>query len=272
MFRKRQFVPILCLLAALLACNTLFPNLPKDTVPPAARKDGECSDPRFKKAELAAFQTLLQDRAAATDAFNQAITRIEAKYKARLLKLRTDYNKALNQCKDTACSQNAKSSYDGYVTREQVSHEGAIDEQEDREQRLIAEAQDEYNKAVEQARQKYCSPAYRASAKIAEATVSGVICSLGQPFTLEVSTSFVDYKIEFSPTSPGAGTYSFQWAKGVTTMGGSGNYTVQAAETDTPRLSLSRTNTGVIPLGSDTDGGAVVINLAPLDTDECKQP
>ena len=270
MFRKRQTIPILFLFLAVLACNTLFPDLPQNTVPDPVRKDGECTDQRFKDAELAAFQTMLQERKAATDAFDQQITEIEKNYKERLLKQRTDYNNALNSCKDAACSAGAKADYDTYVTREQVDHEAKIQIAEDAEQTAIEQAQDNYNAAVEEARRKYCTKAYEVTGQIADAQFSGVICSLEQPFTIDVTTPFVNYPLEFTPSSSTGGSYSFQWTQGIVNASGSGTYTVAGLETDSPQLSVSGDSTGTIPVGSVSGAGAVVLNLSPLGTGACQ--
>jgi hypothetical protein len=164
---RTNFMLIVVLFLTTLACNSLFPNLPQNTVPDAeievVRKDGECKDPRFKEAELAAFRTLLQERAAATTAFDKAISTIEEKYKAAQQKKRSDYDKALNACKDATCSLNAKTDYDTYVEREQISQEAEIQIAEDAEQTAIEQAQEKYNKAVDQARRQFCTQAYKIS-------------------------------------------------------------------------------------------------------------
>lgn len=164
---RTNCILIVVLFLTTIACNSLFPNLPQNNVPDAGnevvRKDGECTDPRFKEAELEAFQTLLQERDAATNAFEQQLTEIEKNYKERLLKLRTDYNNTLNACKDAACSTGAKADYDKYIAREQVDHEAKIEIAEDAEQTAIEQAQDKYNEAVDEARKKFCPQAYKVS-------------------------------------------------------------------------------------------------------------
>lgn len=155
-------ISVLILVIAILAC-TPGTNLPDNTDAGVSRRTGECTDPRFKEAELAAFQTLLQERDAATKAFEQQLTEIEKNYKERLLKQRTDYNNALNVCKDAACSAGAKADYDKYIAREQVDHEAKIEIAEDAEQTAIEQAQDRYNEAVDRARREFCTQAYKIS-------------------------------------------------------------------------------------------------------------
>jgi hypothetical protein len=275
MFRIRQVISILLLFFAVLACSTLFPDLPKNTqldVPEVARKDGECSDPRFKEAELAAYKALVQAQTDAANVLKDDIYKIEATYGRDKSKLNDDYQSDLNKCSDTDCTLKAKKTYDDWIEKAQQYHDDAIYIAQGKEQAAIEAAQAIYYAQVEKARQKYCSRAYKASGGIGEAQLSGVICGLEQPFTINVSTSFVDYSIEFTPSSSTGGTYTFQWAKDVITASGSGNYTVEGAETDSPRLSLRGDSTGTIPVGSVTEGGAVVIELVPLDTGECQQP
>jgi hypothetical protein len=166
----------------------------------------------------------------------------------------------------------AKDTYDQWVARAQVWHDDAIYIAQGKEQAAIEAAQAMYYAEVEKAGHKYCARVYKATGQVADAKFSGVICSLEQPFSLDVTTPFVAYLIEFTPTSPTGGTYTFQWAKEVVTAAGSGNYTIEGAGTDSPRLAVTGDSTGTIPIGSVSANGAVLIDLIPLDTDECKQP
>lgn len=272
MFAKRPLILIVLLFAASLACETLFPNLPKNTVPVAARKDGECSDPRFKEAELAAYQAMLQARAAAADALENEISRIETDYKRNIAQLNDEYQSALQACQSADCTLAAKKKYDTSVKSQQIYQEDGIYVAQGQEQAAIEAAQVNYNAEVEEAKRLYCSAAYEASGQFADGQFTGLICSLELPFTVDVSTPFVNYPIEFTPASSGGGTYSFAWTKDVITASGSGQYTVEGLDTDSPRLALSGDSTGTIPVGTVTEGGAVTLDLTPLDTEACTQP
>ena len=273
MILKKQVIPIVIVFLTILACNTLFPDLPQNTAPDAGsnvpRRSGECTDQRFKDAELAAYQTMLQERAAATEAFDKKITEIENAYNTKKLDIRATYDKALNACTDAGCSEAAKKKYDSDIEVEQIDQGEKRIIAEDVEQTAIEQAQDNYNAAVDDARQKYCTPSYTATGQVYEAKFSGVICSLALPFTLDVNAPYVSYKLEFTPASLTAGTYTFEWQKEVTSTTGKGTYTVTGLDTDKTIITASGDATGVISLGSDTEGGAVIINLVPLETSVC---
>src|SRR5687768_1384829 len=92
---------IVALFLTTLACNSLFPNLPQNTVPDAGievvRKDGECKDPCFKQAEQAAYEAFRKAQTDAAKALKDEISRIEKIYKDKLGALNDQYQSALNQ-------------------------------------------------------------------------------------------------------------------------------------------------------------------------------
>jgi hypothetical protein len=274
MFQKRQLIPVLLLFLAVLACNTLFPSLPQNTEPDAGsklvRKDGECSDKRFKDAELAAYKALVQSMDEAAKVVADKISEMETKYKKSLLNQNDIYQQALNNCKDTTCTTNAKAKNDATLLEKQRIHDDSIFFWQGQLKTANEAAQDTYNAAVEKARQQFCSQGYTATGQVSQAKFSGVICSLGLPFTLDVSSPYVNYKVKFTPSSPTKGTYTLEWEKEVTTLAGNGTYTVEGIETDSPRIAVSGKSTGVIPGGAATDGGSMIIDLVPLTTNECK--
>lgn len=110
-------------------------------------------------------------------------------------------------------------------------------------------------------------PGYKATGQTADLAYSGVICSLERPFT--VFGSIINYKFEFTPTSATGGTATITAAGMMVTSEGGGNYTIERADTDDPRIAFAATAVGHSPVGSKTGSGILYIDLVPLDTDEC---
>jgi len=110
---------------------------------------------------------------------------------------------------------------------------------------------------------------YTATGKTADIVWSGEICSLDKPFT--VSGSVINYKINFVPSSPTAGTATIAGAGlGVKAEGsGTCTYKIEGADTDKPRIALTQSTVGHTRVGDFTGGGTIYIDLVPLDT-ECK--
>jgi|ERR1035437_466637 hypothetical protein len=110
---------------------------------------------------------------------------------------------------------------------------------------------------------------YTATGKTADIVWSGEICSLDKPFT--VSGSVINYKINFVPSSPTAGTATIAGAGlGVKAESvGTCTYKIEGADTDKPRIALTQSTVGHTRVGDFTGGGTIYIDLVPLDT-ECK--
>jgi len=270
---EKRSIPILLVFLAILACNTLVPELPQNPVPDAGvdipRRTGECTDQRFKDAELAAYQTLVQEMKAATEVFNQKITQIEAEYKDRLYTQRSNYNKTLSACKDATCSEGAKQDYDRYVALTQVDEEAQRQIAEDAEQTAIEQAQINYNKAVNDAMGELCPRPYTVNMPYDDYKTSGVICSLALTFTLDITPP--GYPIEFTPASATSGAWTYEWGDSVVGFNGSGTYTVSGLQSDSPQIVMSGIQTTWDPdMGTVTGIIEYSINLAELSTNECK--
>jgi hypothetical protein len=268
---KTKWLILLAVLVLGAAACSMRPNNPDPSLP---RRSGECTDPRFKEAELEAFQTMLQERDAATKAFDNEIGRIEQVYKEALLKKRSDYNKALNQCKDATCTANAKADYDRYIEREQISHEAQIQIAEDNEQLAIEQAQDKYNQAVNEAREKYCPKSYRASGSEAEATYEGVICSLAESFQVTVTSPYYQFTIDFTPSNTliGLFTYGGTWYDvGAITGDGAYSVTYDSNGINATQLVLNTAHTTHTIIGPVQGDPGFRFNLFPLETNECSQ-
>jgi hypothetical protein len=126
-----------------------------------------CSDPRFKKAELAAYKKLVKAQEEATRAHEDAITKEETRHKQKLAELDLDYQQALNKCGDAGCTTRATEEKDKWVNRELAYHDGVLNRAQDEEAKAKEQAKRKYDEAVESARQSYCGeePSDAASAK-----------------------------------------------------------------------------------------------------------
>jgi hypothetical protein len=118
---------------------------------------------------------------------------------------------------------------------------------------------------------------------IAGTTLSGVVCDLGQPFTVlsdMIGRVPAQWPYHFNPSSPDAGSFTldvtgtlksttFHWA-------GDGTYTVSGGGTDMVTLSSTFdycvTATGPQDSVTSCYTAPFDINLTPLDTNECGQP
>jgi len=271
MYGKRLLIPVGILIFAALACSAV-PALPKiPEAVPVIRKDGECTDPRFKAAELAAYQALVKARADIANKLTNAITELEQTYQDDLNKQRDDYQTTLNACKDDHCTLGAKEDYDRFVGIAKGVHDGSLSNLEAKEAKAINRVQSVYDDAVENAREQFCSPGYQASGQTADSTYSGVICSLDQPFKVTVTNAFADYTLEFTPASASQGAFSFTWSAQSVTAAGSGKYTIEGYDTAAPRIAVTADSTGTMPKGTISKGGTVYIDLVPLTTGPCKK-
>jgi len=117
---------------------------------------------------------------------------------------------------------------------------------------------------------------YRVSEQWGPAKWQGVICSLESPFTLEGSSPPVTFNLNAIPSSVTSGTWTITTKIAIATpvsASASGTYTIEGANTETPRL---------VPAGSYTANASgrsgtgpmmpAVFKLLPLETDECSQP
>ena len=116
---------------------------------------------------------------------------------------------------------------------------------------------------------------YRVSEQIADTKLSGIICSLEKPFTITGSNPVMGYSFEYTPSSVTTGTWNLKTSTSLPIKGfGSGTYTIEGANTDTPRLVMGGSSGGHTPVGTVSKSfgpGASDFKLIPLDSDECSQ-
>jgi hypothetical protein len=115
-------------------------------------------------------------------------------------------------------------------------------------------------------------------------TVSGVVCDLGKPFTIQTyAPAGRQIPILFTPSSPETGSFSYdstyQQRDGTYHWYGSGPYTINGGGTDKLTISVSRSHTCLEATYEHTYSnecnGAFdypEFILVPLDTNECSQP
>lgn len=91
---------------------------------------------------------------------------------------------------------------------------------------------------------------------------SGAICSLEMPFTVTGTGSHLVVTYKLVPSSAKAGTWTFSGSgPGSSTATGGGSYTIEGADSNTPRI-----------LTVEARGQTGHLDLVPLETDECNQP
>src|SRR5687767_7380247 len=116
-------------------------------------------------------------------------------------------------------------------------------------------------------------PGYRATGSDGPTIYTGVVCDLAKPFEVTGNHPLYTFPYKFVPSSPTAGTASYQASWAVTKATGSGSYTIEGADTEAPRILWQSQSTLNSPVGTTSGGGRATINLVPLtgrDKDDCK--
>ena len=110
---------------------------------------------------------------------------------------------------------------------------------------------------------------YKAGGHDGPTTYSGTICDLSKPFTITGNNTLVPYPLQFVPSTATAGTLSYTATYKMLTMTGSGTYTIEGADTDTPKI-VAQTKSTLSAMGRSSSGsGPAHIDLTPLDGNEC---
>jgi hypothetical protein len=99
---------------------------------------------------------------------------------------------------------------------------------------------------------------------------SGVICALDKPFTVTGTHPLFVLPFQFTPSSASAGTMAYTQGGAHIRSSGSGPYTVERADTDTPRIVIQSQSTASTRRSTAQGGGQAVIMLTRLESDECK--
>lgn len=112
-------------------------------------------------------------------------------------------------------------------------------------------------------------PGYKATGSDGPTVYSGVICDLEKPFEVTGKHPIFTFPFKFVPSSATAGTASYATVASGITAAQSGSYTIEGADTDTPRILWKLSGTASIPQVTTSGGGTATIILVPLETDEC---
>jgi hypothetical protein len=107
---------------------------------------------------------------------------------------------------------------------------------------------------------------YRASGKFGDTVVSGVVCDLTKPFTINTNNPFIP-SFDFVPSSPTSGTWKFSYTNGVAGAGG-GGYIIEGTDTLKTGIMLHGSGTATAPIAA-TSSGTVRINLSKLESSDC---
>ncbi len=237
---------------------------------PGNKIDG-CNNPKFKAAELAAYQALLRARAEAARILEAEITNIEQAKKDQLAKENLKYLADLKTCgNNPQCPGNKKIAYDDGVFIIQAFANGELSKAQKKESAAKETAQTNYDEEVKKAIKLYCRT-YKATGQTADVVYSGVICGLEKPFTIIGTYPSMIIPFKFVPSSDTAGTASYSSTQGIITVGGSGTYTIERSDTDSPKIVWRVAMTMSGPGITRTDSGVadININLVPLNTAEC---
>ena len=235
------------------------------------KKIGGCNNPKFKAAELAAYQDLLKTRAEAAKILEAEITNIEQAKKDQLAKENLKYLADLKTCgNDPLCPGKKKVDYDDGVWIIQTFAKSELLKAQNKEIAAKEAAQKNYDEEVNKAIKLYCRR-YKATGQTADVVYSGIICSLEKPFTIIGTYPSMIIPFKFVPSSETAGTASYSSTQGVITVAGSGTYTIERSDTDSPKIVWRVVMTMSGPGITRTDSGVadININLIPLDTDDC---
>ena len=235
------------------------------------KKIGGCNNPKFKAAELAAYQDLLKARAEAAKVLEAEITNIEQAKKDQLAKENLKYQNDLKTCgNDPLCPGKKKLDYDDGVLIIQLFAKSELVKAQKKEIAAKEAAQKKYDEEVKKAIKLYC-PRYKAIGETANVVYSGEICSLEKPFTITgtIPGAGIVYPFKFVPNSDTAGTFSFYTKWKIAVLEGSGTYTIKGTGTGNPRILIEANSSGTIPTGTTSGGGPAEINLVRIDNAEC---
>jgi hypothetical protein len=237
---------------------------------PGREIDG-CNNPKFKAAELTAYQALLRARTEAAKVLETEITSIEQAKKDQLAKENLKYLADLKTCgNDPQCPGNKKIAYDDGVFIIQAFANGELSKAQKKESVTKETAQKNYDEEVKKAIKLYC-PRYKAIGETANVIYSGEICSLERPFTITgtIPGAGIVYPFKFIPASDTAGTFSFYTKWKIAVLEGSGTYTIIGTGTDNPRILVKASSSGTIPTGTTSGGGPAQIDLVRIEKAEC---
>jgi hypothetical protein len=115
----------------------------------------------------------------------------------------------------------------------------------------------------------WSSQGYRATGGTADVTYSGVICSLDKPFTVIGTYGFGNVPFKFVPSSATNGTASYSVNPSGVQLTGTGTYTIEGVDTDSPKIVWSVSMNMTVPRASRSDSGVAPIQLVSLETNEC---
>lgn len=119
----------------------------------------------------------------------------------------------------------------------------------------------------------YIGRGYKASGQEGTLIYSGVICGLEQPFTLNAKSPYYEFTIQFAPSGPQAGSFTYSGTEyDVGPMTAVGTYTVNGDGADAHQLILDAAHTTSTSVGPVHVQITYHIDLVPLDTQECSNP
>ena len=106
---------------------------------------------------------------------------------------------------------------------------------------------------------------YKASGNFGPNTISGTICDLEKPFTVQTSNQLMS-EIKFQPTSSSTGAWSYSYH--VVSGGGGGSYTLEGPENQRTGIVMNGSGTAWRGPVGGTSGGTLRVILTPLEPNE----
>ncbi len=228
------------------------------------KKIGGCNNPKFKAAELAAYQDLLKARAEAAKVLEAEITNIEQAKKDQLAKENLKYLADLKTCgNDPQCPGAKKVDYDDGVWIIQAFAKSELLKAQNKEIAAKEAAQKKYDEEVIEAERLYC-PSYQASGQDGPIVYSGTICSLEKSFTITGTHPMLVYHFNFVPSDGTSGTLSFSETVGSVILSGGGTYIIEELGAGKSRIIAQTHTTAKAPGGGGSGSGPAHIDLTPL--------
>jgi hypothetical protein len=110
--------------------------------------------------------------------------------------------------------------------------------------------------------------AYKASGQDGPTVYSGTICDLSQPFLVTGTHPLFTFPFRFTPASPTQGKMNYESRWALTKAKGVAPYTVEGADTDSPRIIMDAQSTLLTPVVTTGGGGKATIQLTLLKSGE----
>ncbi len=111
---------------------------------------------------------------------------------------------------------------------------------------------------------------YKATGQSRDSVISGVVCDLEKPFSLNAKDPLGSFDFNFVPANSTSGTVSWSVNYHIASESGSGTYTVAGDSGAGYKIEMKIGATATVMGYSKSVQGTGSINLTPLETNECR--